>query len=95
MKVIWSPEAIEDLISLRAYIGEHNPGAASKVVETLLDAVRNLEKFPGMGRPGRVPNTRELLVPHTPYLVPYTVTERGLEIIAIVHMARCWQEGEP
>jgi plasmid stabilization system protein ParE len=27
MNIVWSPEAIEDLASLRAYIAEDNPAA--------------------------------------------------------------------
>ena len=32
MNIAWSPEAIEDLASLRAYIAEDNPAAARRVV---------------------------------------------------------------
>ena len=30
MKIAWSPEAIEDLVSLRAYIADDNPAAARR-----------------------------------------------------------------
>jgi len=40
MNIIWSPEAIEDLISLRAYIAENDPDAARRVV---LHIVQNIE----------------------------------------------------
>ena len=54
MKIVWSPEAIEDLISLRAYIAEDDPAAAQRVV---LRIVQNIEQLlpdnPHIGRAGR------------------------------------------
>ena len=44
------------------------------------------------GRPGRVAETRELVVPGSNYLVPYRVHEGRVEILAIVHAARDWPE---
>ena len=32
MNIIWSPEAIEDLIWLRAYIAEESPAGARRIV---------------------------------------------------------------
>ena len=72
MKPVWSPEAVADLIALRAYIEQEDPAAAQRVA---LHIARNVETLlpnhPNMGRPGRVPGTRELVIPKTPYIVPY------------------------
>ncbi len=92
MKLYWSHGAIEDLKHLRAYIARDNPFAATDVSERILEAVERLRQFPSMGRPGRVPNTRELVVPGTPLILPYTVTARGVEIIAVLHGARTWPD---
>ena len=93
MKLYWSHGAIEDLKHLRAYIARDNPfAAADEIAKTVLQAVERLRRFPSMGRPGRVPDTRELVVPGTPLVIPYTVTERGVEIIAVLHGARMWPE---
>ncbi len=94
MKLYWSHGAIEDLKHLRAYIARDNPFAAADVSERILEAVERLRQFPAMGRPGRVANTRELVVPGTPLILPYTVTDRGVEIIAVLHGARTWP-GDP
>ena len=40
---------------------------------------------PSLGRAGRVPGTRELVVPDTPYLVPYRVRGMRIEILRIFH----------
>ncbi|MBK9169933.1 MAG: type II toxin-antitoxin system RelE/ParE family toxin [Bryobacterales bacterium] len=47
-------------------------------------------RHPGIGRPGRVPTTRELVVPGTPYLIPYRVHDRQVELIGIFHGRQKW-----
>jgi toxin ParE1/3/4 len=73
MNPIWSPEVIADLAALRAYVSQDDPAAAQRVA---LHIIRNVETLlpnsPEMGRPGRVPETRELVIPRTPYIVPYS-----------------------
>ena len=72
MKIAWSPEAIEDLVSLRAYIAEDNPAAARRTVQHIVESIEQLlPDNPRIGRAGRVPGTRELVIPRTPYIVPY------------------------
>lgn len=93
MSIIWSPEAIGDLISLRAYIAKDDPAAAQRVVQRILhDVERLLPKSPHIGRPGRVPGTRELVVPRTPYIVPYRLRGGTIQILRVYHGARRWPD---
>ena len=93
MTPIWSPEAIGDLVALRAYIEEHDPTAAQRVG---VHIIRNIETLlptsPEMGRPGRVPGTRELFIPNTPYIVPYRLVGNTIQVLRIFHAARQWPE---
>jgi toxin ParE1/3/4 len=93
MIVIWSDEAIEDLASLKVYVAEANPVAARNIA---LHIIHNTEELlpanPHMGRPGRVPGTRELVIPNTPYVVPYRVRGGALEILRVYHAARRWPD---
>jgi toxin ParE1/3/4 len=93
MNIVWSPQAISDLAALRAYIAEDNEAAAQRVA---LDIIRNIEQLlsdnPDMGRPGRVPGTRELVVPRTPYIVPYRIRDNRLQVLRVYHGARKWPE---
>ena len=41
MNILWSPEAIEDLNSLRAYIAQDNPSAARGVVLHIMHRSNN------------------------------------------------------
>ncbi|WP_296900229.1 type II toxin-antitoxin system RelE/ParE family toxin [Thiohalocapsa sp.] len=45
-----------------------------------------------MGRPGRVLDTRELMVTGTPYLVPYTVSDNEIVILRVLHGAQQWPQ---
>jgi len=93
MNIIWSPEAIQDLISLRAYIVEESPAGARRIVLRILHDVEHLlPDNPQMGRPGRVPGTRELVIPQTPYIVPYRVQRATIQILRVFHSARRWPD---
>jgi len=93
MNIIWSPQAIDDLASVRAYIAQDDPAAARRVV---LHIVRTIEQLlpenPHLGRPGRVPGTREFVIAKTPYIVPYRVHRGLLQILRVYHGARRWPE---
>ena len=90
MTIVWSPRAIEHLAHLRTYIARENPKAATRIASALLGAVERLAEMPNLGRPGRVPGTRELVVPGTPYVIPYRLRAERLEIIAIFHARQKW-----
>lgn len=93
MTPIWAPEAIEDLAALRAYIAENDPQAAQRVVLHIIDNVETLlPMHPDMGRPGRVPGTRELVITKTPFIVPYRFVKGTLQILRVYHGARRWPE---
>ena len=93
MTPIWSPEAIDDLASLRYYIAKDNPAAAQRVVLHILhNDEALLSEHPAMGRPGRVPGTRELLIPDTTFIVPYRVHDRTIQVLRVFHTARRWPE---
>ena len=42
MTLLWSPEAIHDLLALRAHINEHDPAAAKRVALHILYCVEYL-----------------------------------------------------
>ena len=93
MNILWSPEAIEDLNSLRAYIAQDNPTAVRAVVLHIMDSVEQLlPDNPQMGRPGRIPGTRELVIPKTPFIVPYRLQRNVIQILRVYHGARRWPE---
>lgn len=92
MTIVWSARAVRHLARLRAVIARDRPSAAEQVAAGILASVDLLARHPGLGRAGRVPGTRELVVQGTPYVVPYRVRNDRLEIIAIFHGRQRWPE---
>lgn len=90
MNLIWSPTARAHLRQARAFIAEDNPRAAALMAERILTAVERLKDFPASGRPGKLPHTRELVVPGTPFFLPYQVKGERVEILGVIHGARKW-----
>lgn len=92
MTVVWSARAVRHLVRLRAVIARDRPLAAGNVAATILASVDRLTRHPGLGRAGRVPGIRELVVQGTPYVIPYRVRCDRLEILGIIHGRRRWPE---
>ena len=88
MQVRWLRTALRNLEDEAAYIAADDRAAARLVVGRVLQAVEQLAEQPSLGRPGRVPGTRELVVAGTRYLVPYRVRRDTVEILRIFHTSR-------
>ncbi len=83
-----------DLESVERWVAQDDPAAAIEQVIRGLDAIAALADFPNLGRPGRVPGTRELAVGGTPYLVIYRVDTNVLWVVRVFHGARRWPEAK-
>ena len=90
MTVRWSAGADDDLAEIIAYIAADDPSTAGRVLEKVLDTTANLARHPGLGRPGRVTGTRELVVSGLPYIVIYRESVVDILILRILHAARNW-----
>lgn len=93
MRIAWSGRAIRNIEAARDYIARDNPAAAEAVTERIIRQVERLVAFsPGLGRPGRISGTRELVVSRTPYIVVYRVAEDEVQVLAVIHQAQDWPE---
>jgi len=90
MRVRWLRTAVRNLGEEASYIAADDPAAARLVVARVLEAIAQLADQPGLGGPGRVPNTRELVVARTRYIVPYRVKRDTVEILRVFHTSRRW-----
>ena len=86
----WTPTALRDLESVHAYNCQDNARAADAAVERILPGIKALSQRPEMGRIGRVPATRELVL--SPLVIAYRLRRGTLEILAIIHGARRWPD---
>ena len=66
MKVVWTPEALQDRADVWDYLASDNPLAAARMDELFSDAVGRLDRHPMLGPAGQIPSTRELF-PHQSY----------------------------
>ena len=89
MRVVWSPQAIEDRDSIWEYIAADDPSAAAKVDADFEAAVDRLENNPEIARPVRVQGTRELFPIHH-YRIVYEIVGNELWVLTIMHTARPW-----
>lgn len=89
VEIRWTRKALENLDQIAAYIAQDNPTRASSFIGEIKAKTELLATFPGLGRPGRVPGTRELVV-HANYVVPYRVKDNTAQIIRVQHVARLW-----
>ena len=88
---IYGP-AQADIESAFAYIAQDSPRAAQIVVERILSSLESLPEHPGMGRPGRVEGTRELVIARTPYVAVYEVMPQGVAVVRVIHGAQNWPD---
>lgn len=91
MRLLWTRLAERDLDDIAAFIGQDSPAAAARVVLELIDRTEELlTRHVALGRPGRVLGTRELVIGGLPYVVPYRVRDKDIEILRVLHTARRW-----
>ena len=90
MQIRWEEDALSDLIHIREYIEEENPTATGKVAQRIIDKVNLLAEQPLLGSPGRLHNTRELVLTNTPYTIIYHASADLTTILRVFHQARQW-----
>jgi len=89
VKLVWTRPAREDRNAIREYIAADNPSAALDFDELLSEKAARLVDHPGLGRPGRVLGTREL-VAHRNYILIYDVAGDLVRVLRVLHAARQW-----
>lgn len=92
MNVRWLKLADKDLDKIENYIRRDNSSAATWVVLRIVKAVEMLAEHPGIGRPGRVEGTKELVIPNMPYIIPYRIKNKTVQILRVLHQAQQWPD---
>jgi toxin ParE1/3/4 len=92
LQIRWTDCAVDDLESVISFIREDNPKAARDVVFKIVNSIAMLAEYPSLGKPGRLEGTRELVIADTPFLVPYRVKNKTVEILRVYHNSRKWPE---
>jgi toxin ParE1/3/4 len=87
--VRWTPQSADDLQAIYDFIARDSPHYAMLVVEELLTAVDNIERFPLIGRlvPERPrEDLREVIKP--PYRIVYSINGEVVHILTIFRASR-------
>ena len=92
MRLFWTPQALEDRRNIYDFIEADNPRAAFKLDQLFSEKVRALIDHPDLGRPGRVPGTRELVV-HKNYIFIYDTKADTVRVLRVLHAAMQWPRG--
>ncbi len=89
MSLYWTREALSDRRSIYQYIEADNPSAALALDEQFSEMAARLIDYPGLGRSGRIPGTREL-VAHQNYMLIYDMAGDMVRVLRILHTAMQW-----
>jgi addiction module RelE/StbE family toxin len=87
-EVIWSPQSIRDLESIKSFVAADSPHYAGLLVQRLVAAVERLSAFPNSGRvvpEFADPKIREVLWRN--YRIVYRVAGSSVEIVTVFHGA--------
>jgi len=87
MNVVWRPQASREFSEIVAHLHEQSPAGAARIYEQILHSVSFLADWPMMGRAARRGN-RELVIPHTPYVVIFKVEKNVVRIRRVLHGSR-------
>jgi toxin ParE1/3/4 len=89
----WSEQALRQLDQAHDFIALSNSEEiAARIRMRIITSVEQLNAFPMLGRMGRVPGTRELIILNTPFVAAYEVQKARIYILAIYHGAQQWPE---
>lgn len=87
-KLLWLPEAKQDIARLHEFLLEKSPVAAQKMLDTLLQGADQLIEFPKIGKPmGDELQRRELFVRFGAgsYVLRYRLDEENIVVIRTWH----------
>ena len=88
MRVEWLRAAMRDFDAEISRLMQEDSEHAVNTYNTVKSRVEGLAELPHVGRPGRVPGTRELVFPKLPYVIPYRVCDEVVQVLRFFHTSR-------
>jgi plasmid stabilization system protein ParE len=85
MELVWLPRAQRELQNIFEYYArEAGEAVGSKLVLRIVRSAELLIDFPRLGKPSQyAAEVRELQVPQLPFLLPYRLREKRIEILTV------------
>lgn len=87
MRLVYSENAVADLVRLREFIAENDPLAAARVAAELLSRIENLGLYPEMGRAVELAPSPKAIrdAVFGKYIVRYSAHTETIVILRIWH----------
>ena len=91
MKIIFFPQAYDDLVAIKHYIAEENEETAKKVINNILEEITKLEDFPNMGlqlsNKIKCDHRYRYLIKFS-YGIIYRIEDENVLITNVLHLSR-------
>lgn len=86
-RLVYSEEAVADLVRLRAFIAENDPSVAARVAAELISRVENIRRFPELGRSVALAPEPDVVrdAVFGKYVVRYAVHAEAIVVLRIWH----------
>jgi len=95
MHVRFTADAEADLNHISAYLTPRSPKGLERILSAIFTTSAQLEDFPFIGRDGLIEGTRELIVPRTPFILVYRISDAYyVDILRIYHGRQTWPPNE-
>jgi len=87
MRLVYSEEAVSDLVRLRAFIAEKDSRAAARVARVIIARIENLCLFPEMGRTVELAPAPKMIrdAIFGKYIIRYSAHTEAVVILRIWH----------
>lgn len=87
MRVIFHPEAYEEMLESARFLNDKNPGLGADLITAVQEATRRIAQFPEFG-PIEYANIRRSLVRGFPFPILYELLTARIFIAAVMHQHR-------
>ena len=90
--IIFSLDAVDDVVGLRSFLDHKNPGAAQRAMTLILNTIERLQDFPDRGVPTSDAAIRQIVIRFgsSGYIVRYAIIPETRDIF----ITRIWHGRE-
>lgn len=90
--VLRTESAEVDLDAIVDHYGPLNPTATLAMLDRIAETEALLTQYPHLGRPGRIADTREMVVTHTSFIIVYVLDAPTITVLRVLHGRQQWPE---
>ncbi len=87
MRVVFNPQARDEILEAAAYYRERSVDAANRFSSNLSTLIQLLQQFPRIGSPV-APQVRRVLLKKFPYQLIYRIEGDEIRVYAVAHLKR-------